>query len=63
VPVGEFRDRAYRLERDVLDAWGGLSCRDGYLQRSAVPPRILDPARFLVWFERRRPQLVRANNP
>lgn len=63
VPVGEFRDRAYRLERDVLEAWGGLSCRDGYLQRSAVLPRILDPRRFLVWFEQRSPQLVSANNP
>lgn len=63
LPVGEFRDRAYRVTRDVLDAWGGLSCRDGYLQRSAVPPRILDPARFLAWFEQRRPQLVSANNP
>jgi putative DNA base modification enzyme with NMAD domain len=63
LPIGEFRDRAYRVTRDVLDTWGGLSCRDGYLQRSAVPPRILDPVRFLAWFERCRPQLVSANNP
>lgn len=63
LPVGEFRDRAYRVASDVLDAWGGISCRDGYLQRSAVPPRILDPARFLAWLERCRPQLVGANNP
>lgn len=63
VPIGEFRDRAYRVEKDVLDAWGGLSCRDGYLQRSAVPPRLLEPARFLAWFERRRPELVSSNNP
>ncbi|SRR6266568_351930 len=63
LPIGEFRDRAYRVTRDVLGTWGGLSCRDGYLQRSAVPPRILDPVRFLTWFERRAPQLVSANNP
>lgn len=63
VPIGEFRDRAYRVEKDVLNAWGGLSCRDGYLQRSAVPPRLLDPARFLAWFERREPELVSSNNP
>lgn len=62
VPIGEFRDRAYRVEEHVLDAWGGLSCRDGYLQRSAVPPRLLEPARFLAWFEQRRPELVSANN-
>jgi hypothetical protein len=63
LPIGEFRDRSYRVEPGVLDAWGGLSCRDGYLQRSAVPPRLLEPARFLAWFERRRPELVSANNP
>jgi hypothetical protein len=63
VPIGEFRDRAYRVEKGVLEAWGGLSCRDGYLQRSAVPPRLLEPARFLAWLERRRPELVSSNNP
>lgn len=63
LPIGEFRDRAYRVTREILDAWGGLSCRDGYLQRSAVPPRILEPARFLAWFERRAPELVNSNNP
>lgn len=63
LPVGEFRDRAYRVTRELLDAWGGLSCRDGYLQRSAVPPRILDPARFLAWLERCAPELVSSNNP
>lgn len=61
--VGEFRDRAYRVTRELLEAWGGLSCRDGYLQRSAVPPRILEPARFLTWFERLGPEFVSSNNP
>jgi hypothetical protein len=63
VPIGEFRDGAYRVARDILDVWGGLSCRDGYLQRSAVPPRLLEPARFLAWFDRQRPELVSSNNP
>ena len=63
IPVGEFRDRAYRVRRDVLDAWGGLSARDGYVQRSAVPPRFLDPRKFLAWFESNSPELVRANDP
>lgn len=39
IPIGEFRDGAYRVRRDLLVAWGGLSCRDGFIQRSAVPPR------------------------
>jgi hypothetical protein len=61
VPVGEFRDRAYRVRRELLDAWGGLSCKDGFIQRSAVPPRFNDPARFLRWLERTGPDLVAAN--
>ena len=26
LPIGEFRDKAYRVRRDLLAAWGGLSC-------------------------------------
>lgn len=26
LPVGEYRNRAYRVKQDLLDAWGGLSC-------------------------------------
>lgn len=63
LPIGDFRDRAYRVTPRVLQAWGGLSCRDGYLQRSAVPPSFVDPPRFLDWFERQDAELVSANNP
>jgi hypothetical protein len=63
LPIGEWRDGAYRVRRDVLAAWGGLSCRDGYLQRSAVPPRLLDPPRFLRWLDAQRVELLAANNP
>jgi len=61
IPVGEFRGGAYRVWRDLLDAWGGLSCKDGFIQRSAVPPLFLDAARFLAWFDAQRPELVAAN--
>jgi len=44
LPIGEYRDRAYRMRLDLLEAWGGLSVKDGYLQRSARLPRFLDPA-------------------
>lgn len=63
IPIGEFRDRAYRVTREILEAWGGLSCRDGYLQRSAVLPSLLDPRRFIGWFERQGGELVSSNNP
>ncbi len=63
IPIGEFRDRAYRVTRGILEAWGGLSCRDGYLQRSAVLPSLLDPLRFMGWFEQQGAELVGTNNP
>jgi hypothetical protein len=63
IPIGEFRDRAYRVSRDILRDWGGLSCRDGYLQRSAVLPTLLDPPRFTQWFEDQAPEFVTSNNP
>ncbi|MGE0454013.1 MAG: hypothetical protein AB7O37_18170 [Vicinamibacteria bacterium] len=63
IAIGEWRDRAYRVRQDLLEEWGGLSCRDGYIQRSAVPPTFLQPERFVRWFERQKPELIAANNP
>jgi hypothetical protein len=63
VPIGEFRNRAYRVRPDLLSAWGGISAKDGFLQRSAVPPSFLEPRRFLDWFRDQKPELVAANNP
>jgi Nucleotide modification associated domain 3 len=62
LPFGEWRNCAYRVRLDLLEAWGGLSVKDGYLQRSARLPEFLDPERFLDWFESKRPRLIRANN-
>lgn len=63
LPIGEFRNRAYRVRPDLLAAWGGISAKDGFLQRSAVPPSFLEPRRFLDWFQAQKPELVAANNP
>ena len=63
IPIGEFRDRAYRVQRPLLDAWGGLSVRNGYLQRSANPPLFPKPKRFLHWLQRQNPRLTPVNNP
>lgn len=59
--IGEYRNRAYRVRSDLLRTWGGLSVNDGYLQRSANPPRFLQPELFLTWFERNAGMLVRRN--
>lgn len=62
IPIGEYRDGAYRVRKDLLDAWGGLSVKNGYLQRSARLPRLLDPLQFLRWFDSQNPFLIQANN-
>jgi len=62
LPIGEYRNRAYRVRRDLLEEWGGLSVRDGYVQRSARLPLFRDAPRFLRWMEKQRPVLIQANN-
>jgi hypothetical protein len=63
LPIGGYRNRAYRVRRDLLKAWGGLEVRDGYIQRSARLPAFRDASRFYRWFRRQKPQLIAANNP
>lgn len=62
IPIGEWREGAYRVRRDLLDVWGGLSVKDGYIQRSAVPPAFNDPPRFLAWLNQQGVRLVSRNN-
>lgn len=62
LPIGDWRDRAYRVLPELLSSWGGLSCRDGYLQRSAIPPTFKEPKRFLEWFDAQVPELIQENN-
>jgi hypothetical protein len=62
IPIGEWRNGAYRVRQDILDAWGGLSVKDGFIQRSAVPPSLNNPAQFLGWLHEQKPRLVSRNN-
>jgi hypothetical protein len=62
IPIGEYRDNAYRVRRDVLEEWGGLGVKDGYIQRSGALPAFTDPKRFYAWFKKQQPTLVRKNN-
>ena len=50
LPIGEYRTGAYRVRCDLLATWGGLTVRDGYLQRSGRIPSFRDPERFRAWF-------------
>lgn len=63
IPIGEYRDRSYRVTEALLAEWGGLSVKDGYLQRSGRLPEFLEPERFLEWLGCQGRQLLRCNNP
>jgi hypothetical protein len=62
ISIGEWRDGAYRVRRDLLDRWGGLSVRDGFIQRSATLPSFLEPRRFCRWLEKQGVELLARNN-
>jgi len=62
IPIGEWRNRSYRVRSDLLDAWGGLSVKDGFIQRSVVPPSFLEPEKFYDWFNRQNVSLFQRNN-
>jgi hypothetical protein len=62
VPIGDFRERAYRVWPDLLEKWGGLSIANGYLQRSARLPEFTRADRFYAWFLAQGVPLVPRNN-
>jgi len=62
IPIGEWRDGAYRVRQDVLDAWGGLSVKNGFITRNGVPPTFNRPGQFLDWLRKQGIQLIPRNN-
>jgi hypothetical protein len=62
LPIGEYRNKAYRVRSALLRKWGGLSVNDGYIQRSAVPPRFLRPEKFVRWLDTQDFELLEQNN-
>lgn len=62
IPIGEWRDRAYRVTKQLLKEWGGLSVNDGFIQRSVRPPSFRDAGKFYRWFEKQGVDLIRRNN-
>jgi Nucleotide modification associated domain 3 len=62
LPFATHRAGAYRVLPELLAAWGGLRVKDGYVQRSARLPELLDPARFVAWLDRQDVTLVARDN-
>jgi hypothetical protein len=63
IPIGELRGGVYRVRNDLLDAWGGLDIKDGYIQRSVRLPAFKDAKKFHRWFLSQKPELFAQNNP
>ncbi len=63
LPIGEQRvNHHYYVRKDLFDAWGGISSRNGWIQRSAYLPHFCEPERFLDWFNAQSPELIARNN-
>jgi hypothetical protein len=62
IPIGDYREGAYRVWPHLLTAWGGLTVKNGYLQRSARLPEFCDAARFYDWFLANKMALLARNN-
>ena len=62
IPIGEYRQRAYRIKHDLVARWGGLTVKNGYIQRSARLPEFRQPNRFYDWFLAQEARLLRVNN-
>ena len=63
IPIGELRNKSYRVRRDLLEVGGDLDIKDGFIQRSVRLPGFRDADRFYRWFLDQRPEFVSANNP
>jgi hypothetical protein len=60
--IGDFRDKSYRVTKELLKEWGDISSKNGFIQRSAVPPSFKNPEKFLNWFSKQKVKLIRRNN-
>lgn len=61
IAIGEYRDHAYRVKQTLLDQWGGLSVRNGYIHRSGTLPEFLQSDKFIGWFQKNSNDLVQDN--
>ena len=61
IPIGEYRDRSYRVRKSILKEWGDLTVKNGYIQRSGRLPEFKKPEQFLKWFEKQGAGMRAAN--
>jgi hypothetical protein len=62
LPIGDYRNRAYRVRKHLLSARGGLTVKNGYIQRSARLPEFCNATQFYRWFLAQNVALLPRNN-
>lgn len=61
IPIGENRNGAYRVTNQILDAWGNIGVKDGFIQRSVCPPWFTNPEQFIQWLELQQVERIENN--
>ncbi|MFA4956781.1 MAG: hypothetical protein WC556_07380 [Candidatus Methanoperedens sp.] len=63
IPIGEqLANKHYYVQEKLFKAWGGISSRNGWIQRSVYLPHFCDPEKFMQWFDTQNPEFVHENN-
>ena len=62
IPIGKYRDKAYRVTCELLREWGELGVKNGFIQLSGTLPWFCNPKKFYKWFRSQNIQLVASNN-
>jgi hypothetical protein len=61
IPIGEYRNGAYRVKKSVLEEWGELGINDGFIQRNRNPPFFLNPNQLKLWLKKKNPKIIQNN--
>lgn len=62
IPIGCWESKAYRVDKTIHDAWGGLMVKNRFIQRGS-PFQLSNPGRFQDWLQRQDIPLLPTNNP
>lgn len=62
IPIGGWESKAYRVDKVIHEAWGGLMVKDRFIQRGS-PFQLSNPGRFQDWLHRQGIPLLQTNNP
>lgn len=62
IPIGHWESKAYRVDKTIHEAWGGLMVKDRFIQRGS-PFQLSKPGLFQDWLQRQGLSLLQTNNP